>query len=64
MTIDVHAHYVPQSLIAAARQRGTDMGVRVIDGAATPALEFSYGFQGAAVLSQAGRNGRATNRMA
>jgi aminocarboxymuconate-semialdehyde decarboxylase len=45
MTIDVHAHYVPQSLIAAARQRGTDMGVRVIDGAATPALEFSYGFK-------------------
>jgi aminocarboxymuconate-semialdehyde decarboxylase len=45
MTIDVHAHYVPQSLIAAAHQRGTDMGVRVIDGAATPALEFSYGFK-------------------
>jgi aminocarboxymuconate-semialdehyde decarboxylase len=45
MTIDVHAHYVPQSLIAAAHQHGTDMGVRVIDGAATPALEFSYGFK-------------------
>jgi aminocarboxymuconate-semialdehyde decarboxylase len=45
MTIDVHAHYVPQSLVAAARQRGADMGVRVIDGAATPALEFSYGFK-------------------
>ena len=45
MTIDVHAHYVPQSLIAAAHQRGTDMGVRVVDGAATPALEFSYGFK-------------------
>ena len=45
MTIDVHAHYVPQSLIAAARQRGADIGVRVIDGAATPALEFSYGFK-------------------
>jgi aminocarboxymuconate-semialdehyde decarboxylase len=45
MTIDVHAHYVPQSLIAAAHQRGTDMGVRVIDGAATPALEFCYGFK-------------------
>jgi aminocarboxymuconate-semialdehyde decarboxylase len=45
MTVDVHAHYVPQSLIAAARQRGGDIGVRVIDGAATPALEFSYGFK-------------------
>ena len=40
MTIDVHAHYVPQSLIAAARQRGTDMGVRVIDGAATRRSNF------------------------
>ena len=64
MTIDVHAHYVPQSLVVAARQRGADMGVRVIDGAATPALEFSYGSQGAAIFSQAGRNSRATNRMA
>jgi aminocarboxymuconate-semialdehyde decarboxylase len=45
MAIDVHAHYIPQSLIAAARTRGADMGVRVVDGAATPALEFSYGFK-------------------
>lgn len=36
---------VPQSLIAAARARGASMGVRVVDGAATPALEFSYGFK-------------------
>lgn len=45
MAIDVHAHYIPQSLIAAARKRGGEMGVRVIDGAAAPALEFSYGFK-------------------
>jgi aminocarboxymuconate-semialdehyde decarboxylase len=45
MAIDVHAHYIPQSLIVAARTRGADMGVRVVDGAATPALEFSYGFK-------------------
>lgn len=45
MAIDVHAHYIPQSLIAAARKRGAEMGVRVIDGAAAPALEFSYGFK-------------------
>lgn len=45
MAIDVHAHYIPQSLIAAARRRGGEMGVRVIDGAAAPALEFSYGFK-------------------
>jgi|SRR5690242_4348589 aminocarboxymuconate-semialdehyde decarboxylase len=45
MAIDVHAHYIPQALIAAARDRGADLGVRVIDGAATPALEFSYGFK-------------------
>jgi hypothetical protein len=31
MAIDVHAHYVPQSLIAAARERGALMGVQVID---------------------------------
>ena len=46
MAIDVHAHYIPQSLIAAARSRGADMGVRVIDSVGTtPALEFSYGFK-------------------
>jgi len=45
MTIDVHAHYVPQSLVTETRRRGGDIGVRVVDGAATPALEFSYGFK-------------------
>ena len=46
MAIDVHAHYIPQSLIAAARAQGADMGVRVVDNAGTtPALEFSYGFK-------------------
>ena len=46
MAIDVHAHYIPQSLIAAARSRGADMGVRVVDNVGTtPALEFSYGFK-------------------
>ena len=46
MAIDVHAHYIPQSLIATARERGAQIGVRVIDGAGTaPSLEFSYGFK-------------------
>ena len=46
MAIDVHAHYIPQSLIAAARSRGADMGVTVVDNVGTtPALEFSYGFK-------------------
>jgi aminocarboxymuconate-semialdehyde decarboxylase len=46
MAIDVHAHYIPQSLIAAARSRGPDMGVHVVDNVGTaPALEFSYGFK-------------------
>jgi hypothetical protein len=40
MAIDVHAHYIPQSLLTAARRRGGEMGVRVIDDAAAPALEF------------------------
>lgn len=47
MPVDVHAHYVPPSLVAAVRARGADFGVRAIDapGAANPALEFSYGFK-------------------
>lgn len=46
MAIDVHAHYIPQSLITAARERGARMGVRVVDSAgAAPALEFSYGYK-------------------
>lgn len=46
MAIDVHAHYIPQSLIVIARERGAKMGVHVVDRAATtPALEFSYGFK-------------------
>src|SRR5579872_1770056 len=46
MAIDVHAHYIPQSLIAAARERGAQIGVRVIDNTvAAPALEFSYGYK-------------------
>lgn len=46
MAIDVHAHYIPQSLIAVARERGAQMGVKVVDGtASTPALEFAYGFK-------------------
>ena len=46
MAIDVHAHYVPQGLIAAARDQGSECGVRVVDsGGAAPALEFSYGFK-------------------
>lgn len=46
MTIDVHAHYIPQSLISTAREQGSKMGVQVIDAAGVaPALEFSYGFK-------------------
>jgi hypothetical protein len=46
MAIDVHAHYIPQSLIVIARERDAKMGVHVVDRAATtPALEFSYGFK-------------------
>src|SRR4029079_3782318 len=46
MAIDVHAHYVPQSLIAAAREQGDRCGVRVVESTvAAPALEFSYGFK-------------------
>jgi aminocarboxymuconate-semialdehyde decarboxylase len=46
MTIDVHAHYIPQTLVAAARDRGAQCGVKVIDSdGAAPALAFSYGFK-------------------
>ncbi|HZP75982.1 MAG TPA: amidohydrolase family protein [Pseudolabrys sp.] len=45
MTIDIHAHYVPAELIARVRSHGENFGVRVIDGAATPALQFDYGFK-------------------
>jgi aminocarboxymuconate-semialdehyde decarboxylase len=46
MAIDTHAHYIPQSLIATARLRGANIGVRVVDIAgSTPSLEFSYGFK-------------------
>jgi aminocarboxymuconate-semialdehyde decarboxylase len=47
MPIDAHAHYIPQSLIAAVRERGSQIGVRLLElaGGKTPALEFSYGFK-------------------
>ncbi|HET7848121.1 MAG TPA: amidohydrolase family protein [Pseudolabrys sp.] len=46
MPIDVHAHYIPQALIAAARERGGAIGVQVIDSAnAAPALAFAYGYR-------------------
>src|SRR5690242_14833792 len=45
MVIDIHAHYVPSELIAAARREGTRLGVRLIEDAATPALHFDYGFK-------------------
>ncbi|MGB6658836.1 MAG: amidohydrolase family protein [Xanthobacteraceae bacterium] len=47
MPIDAHAHYIPQSLVAAVRERGSQIGVRLRDaaGSKTPALEFSYGFK-------------------
>lgn len=47
MIIDVHAHYVPSDLIASLRRDGPEIGVQVVDmaGAATPALQFEYGFK-------------------
>ncbi len=46
MAIDVHAHYIPQSLIATARERGADLGVQVHEAVgSTPSLQFSYGFK-------------------
>ena len=47
MPIDVHSHYIPKGLIAAVRERGAQIGVRLIEpaGGKTPALEFSYGFK-------------------
>ena len=47
MPIDAHSHYIPQSLVAAVRERGSQIGVRLLDaaGSKTPALEFSYGFK-------------------
>lgn len=44
MTIDIHAHYVPEELIARTRSRN-DLGVKIVDGAQTPALTFEYGFR-------------------
>ena len=43
--IDIHAHYVPAELIAAARREGARLGVRLVEDAATPALHFDYGFK-------------------
>lgn len=48
MPVDVHAHYIPRSLIATVRDRGSDLGVTLIAPAssdAPPALEFAYGFK-------------------
>jgi aminocarboxymuconate-semialdehyde decarboxylase len=45
MTIDIHAHYVPAELVSLIRRKSGDLGVQVIDGAATPALQFDYGFK-------------------
>jgi hypothetical protein len=46
VVIDVHAHYVPPALIAAVRERGSELGVRLLEasGSQNPALEFAYGF--------------------
>ena len=45
MPIDIHAHYVPPQLIDAVAARGKDIGVRLLSGGATPALQFDYGFK-------------------
>jgi aminocarboxymuconate-semialdehyde decarboxylase len=43
--IDIHAHYVPAALIAAARRERARLGVRLVEDAATPALHFANGFK-------------------
>jgi aminocarboxymuconate-semialdehyde decarboxylase len=43
--IDIHAHYVPPELISLARNKGSQLGVRLVEDAATPALHFDYGFK-------------------
>jgi aminocarboxymuconate-semialdehyde decarboxylase len=45
MAIDIHAHYVPAELIARARRDGPQLGVRLVEDAATPALHFDYAFK-------------------
>jgi aminocarboxymuconate-semialdehyde decarboxylase len=45
MTIDIHAHYIPAELVARLRDSKGALGVTVVDGAATPALAFEYGFK-------------------
>ncbi|MBV8755336.1 MAG: hypothetical protein JO328_20990 [Hyphomicrobiales bacterium] len=41
--IDIHAHYVPAELISLARSTGAQLGIRLIEDAATPALHFDGG---------------------
>src|SRR5919201_5808955 len=43
--IDIHAHYVPPQLIDAVAANGKELGVRLLSGGATPALQFDYGFK-------------------
>lgn len=43
--IDTHAHYVPAELISLARGKGAQLGIRLVENAATPALHFDYGFK-------------------
>lgn len=45
MTIDIHAHYIPAELVARVRESKGAFGVTVVEGAATPALAFDYGFK-------------------
>lgn len=45
MTIDIHAHYIPAELVARVRESKGALGVTVVEGAATPALAFDYGFR-------------------
>jgi aminocarboxymuconate-semialdehyde decarboxylase len=45
--IDIHAHYIPPQLIAAIKDRGSEIGVRLLttnDGK-PPAIAFDYGFK-------------------
>lgn len=46
MPVDIHAHYVPRSLLSAVEARGTEIGVRLLRAAneGPPTLAFDYGF--------------------
>src|SRR5262245_49940814 len=46
MAIDVHAHYVPRSLVERAKREGTRLGISVVETSpACQRLRFEYGLE-------------------